>query len=45
MPRSWKGRAIPLLTLWATVACYRENLYLLDYKRGKGMEDVTVIQR
>ena len=28
MPRSWKGRAIPLLTLWASVACYRENLYL-----------------
>ena len=25
---SWKGRAIPLLTLWAFVACYRENLYL-----------------
>jgi hypothetical protein len=25
MPRSWKGRAIPLLTLWAFVACYREN--------------------
>ena len=21
-----KGRAIPLLTLWATVACYREHL-------------------
>ena len=27
-PRSWKGRAIPLLTLWAFVSCYRENLYL-----------------
>ena len=25
---SWKGRAIPLLTLWAFVACYRENLYV-----------------
>jgi hypothetical protein len=25
VPRSWKGRAIPLLTLWAFVACYREN--------------------
>ena len=24
--RSWKGRAIPLLTLWASVACYREKL-------------------
>ena len=28
-PRSWKGRAIPVLTLWVSVACYRENLYLL----------------
>ena len=28
MPRSWKCRAIPLPTLWAFVACYRENLYL-----------------
>ena len=28
VPRSWKGRAIPLLTLCASVACYRENLYL-----------------
>ena len=28
-PRSWKGRAIPLLPLWASVACYRENIYLL----------------
>ena len=27
-PRSWKGRAIPLLILGASVACYRENLYL-----------------
>ena len=26
--RSRKGRAIHLLTLWASVACYRENLYL-----------------
>jgi hypothetical protein len=26
--RSWKSRAVPLLTLWASVACYRENLYL-----------------
>ena len=25
LPRSWKGRAIPLLTLWPSVACYREN--------------------
>jgi hypothetical protein len=23
VPRSWKSRAIPLLTLWAFVACYR----------------------
>ena len=23
-----KGRAIPVLTLWASVVCYRENLYL-----------------
>ena len=28
MPRSRKSRAIPLLALWASVACYRENLYL-----------------
>ena len=28
MPRSRKSRAIPLLTLWAFVACYGENLYL-----------------
>jgi hypothetical protein len=28
-PRSWKGRAMPLLTLWASVACYRENFTLM----------------
>ena len=28
-PRSWKRRAIPLLTLWAFVACYRESRYIL----------------
>ena len=28
VPRSWKGRAIPVLTLWASVACYRQNIYL-----------------
>ena len=25
--RLWKGRAIPLLTLWGSVACYRVNLF------------------
>ena len=25
VPRPWKGRAIPLLTLWPSVACYRET--------------------
>ena len=28
VPRSWKCRAIPLLTIWVFVACYKENLYL-----------------
>ena len=28
VPSSWKGRAVPPLTLWATVACYRVNLIL-----------------
>ena len=31
MPRSWKCRAIPLLAVWVSVACYRENLYLHLY--------------
>ena len=33
VPSSWKGRAVPPLTLWATVACYRVNfiLYLQHY--------------
>ena len=30
VPRSWKSRAIPLLTLWASVACYRVNLYIIS---------------
>jgi hypothetical protein len=29
VPRSWKGRAKPLLTLWVFVACYRENFFFL----------------
>ena len=33
VPRSWKGRAIPLLTLWAFVACYREKLYFTFMKK------------
>jgi len=28
VPRSWKSRAIPLLPLWALVACYRVKPYL-----------------
>jgi hypothetical protein len=31
VPRSWMGRAIPLLTLWAFVACYRENFTFTFY--------------
>jgi hypothetical protein len=27
VPRSWKSRAIPLLPLWARVACYRVKPY------------------
>ena len=33
-PPPWKGRAIPLLTLWAFVACYRVSLYLYLYGAG-----------
>ena len=29
VPMSWKGRPIPLLPLWASVACYREDFSLL----------------
>ena len=28
VPRSWKSRAIPLPTLWATTGLYRGSLYL-----------------
>jgi hypothetical protein len=28
VPRSWKSRAIPLLLLWARVACYKVKPYL-----------------
>jgi len=30
VPRLWKSRAIPLLPLWARVACYRVKPYLTD---------------
>ena len=31
VPRSWKSRAIPLRTLWATTGLYRENFYYFHY--------------
>ena len=35
MPRSSKGRAIPVPTLWAFVARYMENLTLHPYNTGR----------
>ena len=32
VPRSWKSRAIPLPTLWATPALYRENFAFTFYR-------------
>jgi hypothetical protein len=35
VPRSWKSMAIPLLPLWASVACYRVKLQLTLPKSDK----------
>ena len=40
VPRSWKSRAIPLLPLWAHVACYRVKLYLyLIYAQSRFLKE------
>jgi hypothetical protein len=54
VPRSWKSRGIPLLTLWACVACYRvkPKLYenwpirlfiVMDFWMSGGSQEFCVI--